>query len=159
MTTNATALSMDLRNLIATERPEGVKCCGICGKPDAVASKSVKALPHHSTAITRNLPEQWRMLTKALGSGLMDFATKDRFNAQLESIRALLVAAREEHDAHAPAPVAASDKAKTVEALTAALLLLGVTVENNPNVLMLADRLHSEIRALMDIKADVEKSA
>src|ERR1041385_3243872 len=118
MSTSAQALAMDLRNLIATQRPEGVKCCGICGKPDTTASKAVKALPHHSAAIATDLPEKWRMLTKALGSNLMDFVQRERFNAQLESIRAALVAAREEHDAYAPATAErVSDKAKLVETL------------------------------------------
>lgn len=161
-------VQFDLRNLVPGERPEGIRCCGICGKPEATASKAVKDLPHHKAAYEADLPSQFRMLTKALGEQFLDFARREKFNAQLESIRAKLVAAREEHDAYTPpakeeapktdkaprAPRVKSDAADLVLMLGKTLALVGVKAEGS--ALSLATRLHDELSRLMEIKAEVE---
>jgi len=147
------AKTLELRNLLGIAAA-GIKCCGICGKPESRAGKDVKALPHHAVAVAEDLPAKFRMLSKALGSNLMDFATGERFNAQLESIRAKLTAAREEHDAYTPAEKL-SDKAALVRTLTEVLGMIGTRVEGEHSPLALADKLAAEMRILMEVKAEV----
>lgn len=147
--------TLELRNLLG-EGPEGVKCCSICGKPESRATKDVKALTHHKAAIDGDLPAQFRLITKYLGVAVLDFVQKDKFNAQLESIRAKLTAAREEHDAYTP-PDKAKEHAGLCDTLAAMLKMVGV--ETLPEVdvtpTLLATRLHSELSKLMAIKAEV----
>lgn len=121
-----------LRNLLGLN-PDGVKCCGVCGKPGAKSTKQLnEASPAHKAAIDQNLPAQYRMLEKAIGGNILEFTTKARFNAQLESIREKLAKAREEHDKYSPEVKATSDRKSLIATLTQTLDMLGVKVQPNP---------------------------
>jgi BMFP domain-containing protein YqiC len=154
--------TLELRNLLGSV--EGVKCCAVCGKPEAKNTAKVNAAcPAHAQAIADDLPSLFRRISKALGGNLMDFVTRDKFNAQLESIRAKLTKAREEHDAYTP-PTVESDRKMLVRTLTQTLAMLGVEVKPNPDPeskgewtpLCLADCVQAELGKLMSIKAECE---
>lgn len=163
---------LELRNLLPGAA-DGVKCCGVCGKPHARADKSVSALPYHAKAIAMNMPGMFRNLTKALGGMTQDFVDRHKFNAQLEWHREQLIKAREEHDAHAASKPAApprvkSDKALLIETLTQTLDMLGVKhIEPNPDpasegqwsALALADALQYRIGEMLAEKETTDKVA
>jgi len=154
----ANAAKLELRNLLKNAT-DGKRCCTVCGKPESRNAKQVnEACPAHKAAMDADLPGQFRMLEKALGAGLMDFVTKEKFNAQLESIREKLTKAREEHDAYQPEKGEALSS-KTVALLVASLGRLGVRVEatdHTPSTVnTLAEKLDSELSKLMEIKAEV----
>jgi len=155
--------TLELRNLLG-DAPEGVKCCSVCGKPEARATKDVKALPHHAAALAsvnamgQNLPAQFKWLTKILGARAVDFVTRKSWNAQLESIHKALTLAREEHDAYVPEKAEAVNS-RTVKALVETLALLGVQVvaeDHTPSTVnLLAENVNAHMKRLMEIKASV----
>lgn len=156
MDTNA-KLKLELRNLLPGQAPSGVKCCSICGKPGSRATAEVKALEHHAHALALDLPTTFRMLTKVMGSNLVDFVQGERFNAQLESIREKLTQARMEHDAYAPE---VQDKTGLKRTLVETLALIGVTgLPEDATPTALAEKLKAELEVLMAIKADAEADA
>jgi BMFP domain-containing protein YqiC len=154
--------TLELRNLLG-DAVKGVKCCGVCGKPESRNTKQVNEnCPAHARAIAEDLPAKFRMLSKALGHNLMDFVTKEKFNAQLENIREKLTKAREEHDAFTP-ETAESTRTKTSNILAESLKLLGVDVGANPEEgsngvwppLVLAENIKATILKLRDEVAAV----
>jgi hypothetical protein len=157
--------TFELRNLIAAERPEGVKCCGVCGKPHASLTKAAKELELHKRAIVEDWAGNFRNLTRALGGNTMDFVGRDKFNAQLEWYRDHLTQAREEHDALPPVDVKLSDKAALTATLVQILVMLGIDVNTRPNpnaedgkwsMVAMADAVQYELGVLLALKADAE---
>jgi hypothetical protein len=152
--------TLELRNLIPTQRPEGVKCCGVCGKPDASMTKAAKELPTHKQALAEDWPGLFRNLTRAVGGAekLMDFATRKEFNAQLESLRTRLTAAREEHDNMPVVETPRTDKARLVDTLGKTAALLGLKFGDDAKPADMADRIHEELGILMALKEDAASS-
>ena len=151
--------TLELRNLLPGSKPEGVQCCGVCGKPHSRLDKDVKELPIHKRALAEDFAGKFRNLSKALGGDIiMDFVDRQRFNGQLEWLRDMLTQAREEHDAFVP-PVKETDKAKTVRLLTEMCAHLGIPVKaedaSAPTVLLLVENAHRELGKLMEIKREV----
>lgn len=148
--------TLELRNLLPNQRQEGIAHCGVCGKPHASLTKAAKELPIHKQAIAEKWAEHFRTLTKALGANtMMDFVSRQKWNAQLEHFRDKLTEAREEHDAMPEAEVKLSDKAKLVETLGKTLALMGVKMDSASPVDM-ALKLHEKLVNLMAIRADIE---
>jgi len=145
--------TFELRNLIPADRPADVKfSCGVCGKPHAKLDAAAKELPLHKQAIAEDWAGMFRNLSKALGVALLDYANRKQFNAQLESLRGKLTAAREEHDAM---PVVKADKgsAKTRRLLTETLKMLGYPLaEGDHGIETLATALHGQVTKLLNIK-------
>lgn len=141
--------SLELRNLFPENRPEGVKCCTVCGKPSSALSKEVRALPMHAKALAEDWAGKFRSLTRILGSkqAVIDFVQNKNFNAQLEYMRQQLTLAREEHDAYQPKEIE-TDKAKTTRLLKEMLQMMNVSLppvvegEKATNVLGLVELLH-----------------
>jgi BMFP domain-containing protein YqiC len=151
---------LELRNLLG-EGPAGVKSCSVCGKPESRNTKQVNtACPAHALAIAEDLPSKFRMVTRALGSNYMDFVQRKSFNAQLESIRAKLIKAREEHDAFTPE----SDQANTglracgleMLAMVGVASINGVCPAAIETPTRLAEALRAELTRLGLVKAEVD---
>lgn len=125
--------TLELRNLIAETRPDGLKSCGVCGKPNARIDQHVKLLPYHAKALREDYAGKFRNLTKVLGGAekIMDFVSRQNYNAQLEFYRESLTKAREEHDAYVP-PEKVSDKELLRRTLKQTLDMLGVKLTPNP---------------------------
>lgn len=124
--------TLELRSLI-DNAGAGKKCCSICGKPESKNTKSVNEnCPAHKAAVDTNLPAQYRMLSRALGNNVLDFITREKFNAQLEYIRAKLLEARKEHDAYTPETKVESDRKALIRVLTTTLGLLNVKLATPP---------------------------
>lgn len=147
--------TFELRNLIATERPEGVKCCGVCGKPESSLTKQAKELPLHKQAIDEDWAGRFRQLTHALGGKekLMDFTTRKEFNAQLEQYRKQLTEAREEHD-EMPVLDKAKAKANLQDTLGKTLGLLGIKLADDAKAQDMAQRLYEEVGCILAVRAD-----
>lgn len=123
---------LELRNLLG-KAGAGVKCCKVCGKPDAKNTDKVNEnCPAHKAALDEDLASQFRLLSRALGEKLTDFVQRERFNAQLEAIRAKLLKARTEHDAYTPESSQESQRKAMIRVMHGTLELMGVELSPNP---------------------------
>ena len=125
METNELSLD-EIRNATkAGTNKEKLQKCAICGKPESRNTSKVNdACPTHKRIVEEGIVEKFRALEKALGSNLLDFVRREKFNAQYEAYRALFKKAREEHDAYQPVePV--SERAQVHALLGECLALLG----------------------------------
>jgi hypothetical protein len=145
----------EIRALLkGTKVKEGTKSCGICGLVGARNhSKVNEECPAHREAVEKKYDASFNSLEKALGNSVLDFATRGRFNGQLEFLRGKITAARMEHAAWVEKNTSPESKEDSLaHVLTDCLGMLGFTVKPNANhkegkwsTLSLADVLRSKL--------------
>lgn len=147
--------TLELRNLLPGERPEGVSCCSVCGKPHSSLTAGAKVLPIHLRALAEDWAGHFRNLSKALGRvGMLALVDQEKWNGQLEFYRAQLTLAREEHDAYQPEDKPGKERhgAKTAALLVEMLNTLEIQVEvkdaTSASIHLLTEMLATEMRKL-----------
>ena len=154
----------DLAKILRGVGVSTAKSCGICGKPESRNTKDVKEnCPTHARAEKEDWAGIIKRLEKAMGSNVLDFVQRRKFNGQLVWLQDQLKIARAEHDKFAPDMPEESQKRRMVALLTEGLALLGEKDLGKPSdpklkgewrPLDLCEALVGKLKTLMAIGAE-----